>query len=92
MRHLLTNLPVELGAEARGWTALLAETFGGRPEDYRAVVLERKSLDARHKGNIRFLVALGFDTDREVARVMLPPGARLEPALPEVSCTMGAMP
>ncbi len=91
MRYLLTNFPVELGAEARGWPVLLAEALGGRPEDHGRVILERKSLDARHKGNIRFLVALSFETDRPLEAVPLPPGARLEPAPPEVEYTVAPL-
>ena len=60
MRYLLTNLPLNLGEEALDLALPLARTLGGAASDYAGVVLERRSLDARHKGSIRFLTALSF--------------------------------
>jgi hypothetical protein len=82
MRYLLTNLPLALGEERLDLAKHLGHALGGRPEDYRSVVLERRSLDARHKGAIRFLVALSFDTDRDLSGVELPVGAKLAEAPP----------
>jgi hypothetical protein len=80
MRYLLTNLPLNLGEEALDLAMPLAHALGGRPGDYRAVALERRSLDARHKGAIRFLVSVGFETDRLLEPGPLPGGLKLEPA------------
>jgi hypothetical protein len=82
MRYLLTNLPLALGEERLDLAKHLGHALGGRPEDYRSVVLERRSLDARHKGAIRFLAALSFDTDRDLSGVELPVGAKLAEAPP----------
>lgn len=80
MRYLLSNLPLNLGEEALDLAVPLAHALGGRPADYRAVTMERRSLDARHKGAIRFLVALCFDTDRPLILGSLPGGLKLDPA------------
>jgi uncharacterized FAD-dependent dehydrogenase len=80
MRYLLSNLPLSLGEEALDLAKPLALTLGGVPEDYRTVTLERRSLDARHKGAIRFLTTLSFDTGRALAVGLLPGGLKLDPA------------
>ncbi len=80
MRYLLANLPLNLGEEALDLAVPLAHALGGRAGEYRAVVLERRSLDARHKGAIRFLVTLGFETDRPLVLGALPGGLKLDPA------------
>lgn len=80
MRYLLSSLPLELGEEAVEPARLLSLHLGGAAEDYRAAVLERLSLDARHKGAIRFLASIGFHTARALASAILPAGCRLEPA------------
>jgi len=80
MRYLITNLPLALGDEKRPLDAVLAEIFGGRPGEYLEPVLERLSLDARHKGSIRFLAALSFSTERRLEGLELPKGAQLAPA------------
>lgn len=80
MRFLITNLPLALGDEKRPLDAVLAEIFGGMPGEYREPVLERLSLDARHKGSIRFLAALSFTTARSLEGLELPKGAQLAPA------------
>ena len=77
MRYLISNFPLALGEEKLDLAKPLAHALGGRPADYRAVTLERRSLDARHKGAIRFLCALSFETTRELAGVALPPGAKI---------------
>ena len=82
MRYLLTNLPLNLGEEKLDLAGPLSHALGGKPADYSGVVLERRSLDARHKGAIRFLVALSFDTPRDFAVVELSAGLKLEPAPP----------
>lgn len=78
MRYLLANVPLNLGEEALDLAVPLAHALGGRPGDYRAVTLERRSLDARHKGAIRFLVTVGFETDRPLEPGPLPGGLKLE--------------
>ncbi len=80
MRHLISNLPVDLGQESAPLGQILRGALGGRPEDYLEPVLERRSLDARHKGAIRFLVTLSFGTARSLDGITLPAGAKLEPA------------
>jgi len=80
MRYLLSNLPMELGEEQRPLEQALVGALGGGPSDYQAPTLERRSLDARHKGNIRFLVSVSFDTGRSLEGLPLPPGAKLESA------------
>lgn len=79
MRYLLSNLPMELGEEAMDLGRLLGVRLGGDAVDFHAVRLERLSLDARHKGAIRFLGSLSFGTERNLAAVELPPGCRLDP-------------
>jgi uncharacterized FAD-dependent dehydrogenase len=76
---LITNLPLNLGEEQRPLPDLLARTFGGQPAEYAECTLERLSLDARHKGSIRFLAALAFITDRNLEGLELPRGAKVEP-------------
>lgn len=78
MRYLLSNLPLNLGEEALDLAKPLAHALGGAPEDYRAVTLERRSLDARHKGTIRFLAALSFETGRALELGSHPGGLKLE--------------
>jgi len=78
MRYLMTNLPLSLGEEKQPLDDLLAALLGGTADEYGICSLERLSLDARHKGSIRFLAALAFQTDRVLAGVELPRGARLE--------------
>ncbi len=80
MRYLLSNLPLELGEEQQDLALPLVRVLGGGLLDYRAVTLERRSLDARHKGAIRFLVALSFASERPLALGLLPGGLKLEPA------------
>jgi len=80
MRYLLSNLPLNLGEETLDLASPLARALGGRPGDYRDVVLERRSLDARHKGAIRFLVTLGFETARPLVFGAQPGGLKLDPA------------
>ena len=80
MRYLLSNLPLNLGEEALDLAKPLAHALGGTAEDYRSVTLERRSLDARHKGAIRFLVALSFETGRTLALGPMPGGLKLEAA------------
>ena len=82
MRYLLSNLPLNLGEEALDLAKPLAHALGGAVSDYRAVTLERRSLDARHKGAIRFLAALSFDSDLALTMGLLPGGLKLEPAPP----------
>jgi len=88
MRFLITNLPLGLGAERSPQAENLAAVFGGDPRDFRDPVLERLSLDARHKGSIRFLAAISFASGRELAGIELPAGARLEPAPAEIAWTV----
>jgi len=78
MRYLLSNLPLNLGEEALELAQLLAHALGGAPADYAAVTLERRSLDARHKGAIRFLTALSFETERALNLGPLPGGLKLD--------------
>jgi uncharacterized FAD-dependent dehydrogenase len=92
MRYLITNLPLELGEERKPLDAILACVLGGRPEDYREPSLERLSLDARHKGSIRFLAALAFRTDRAMGDLPLPAGTKLEPGSDPVSWSVAPAP
>lgn len=92
MRYLITNLPLELGDENKPLGEILAGVFGGLPEDYQGPTLERLSLDARHKGSIRFLAAIAFGTGRSVQGQPLAAGCRLEPGAPPLSWTVAAPP
>ena len=92
MNYLLTNFPLALGEETAAGSEVLAKVFGGAARDYRNPVLERLSLDARHKGAIRFLAAFSFGTDRALAGVELPRGAKVEPAQPPVSWAVAPPP
>jgi len=85
VRYLMTNLPLELGAERQALPDLLASLLGGHPGDYTDSTLERLSLDARHKGSIRFLAALAFRTERLLEDLPLPKGAKVEPIGPPVA-------
>ncbi|HJV38323.1 MAG TPA: hypothetical protein VJ528_05760 [Geothrix sp.] len=78
MRYLFSNLPLNLGEEALDLAVPLAHALGGKPEEYQAVTLERRSLDARHKGAIRFLATVSFDTDRRLEPGALPGGLKLD--------------
>ncbi len=80
MRYLLSNLPLNLGEEALDLTLALARALGGAAGDYAGVVLERRSLDARHKGSIRFLTALSFETTLPLACGPLAGGLKLDAA------------
>ncbi|WP_243382811.1 NAD(P)/FAD-dependent oxidoreductase [Geothrix alkalitolerans] len=82
MRYLFSNLPLNLGEEALDLTVPLAHALGGKPEEYQAVTLERRSLDARHKGAIRFLTTLSFETDRKLDLGPMSGGLKLEAAPP----------
>ncbi len=82
MRYLLTNLPLNLGEEKLDLAGPLSHALGGKPLDYSDVVLERRSLDARHKGAIRFLVVLSFETQRDFSGMEFLPGLKLEVAPP----------
>lgn len=91
MRYLISNMPLALGEEHLDLAEPLAHVLGGRPADYRSVTLERRSLDARHKGAIRFLAALSFETDRDLSAVSLPPGAKVDAAPASPSYEVGAV-
>ena len=80
MRYLVSNLQLDLGAEALDLAGPLAQALGGKSGDYRAVTLERRSLDARHKGSIRFLVAISFESERTLPLGALPGGLKLDAA------------
>ena len=80
MRYLVSNLPLDLGQEALDLAMPLAHALGGSSADYQAVTLERRSLDARHKGSIRFLVALSFETERALTQGPLSGGLKLDAA------------
>ncbi|HJV49752.1 MAG TPA: hypothetical protein VJ549_10800, partial [Geothrix sp.] len=84
MRYLLSNLPLSLGEESLEPASLLAHALGGSAGDYLEARLERRSLDARHKGAIRFLTALSFACERELVLGQLPGGLKLDPA-PEMA-------
>ena len=88
MRYLLSNLPLELGEETGNLALPLVRVLGGAAAEFRAVTLERRSLDARHKGAIRFLVTLAFETDRALAVGALPGGLKLDPAPEPVAWTV----
>ena len=88
MRYLLSNLPLELGEETGNLAVPLVRVLGGEAADFRAVTLERRSLDARHKGAIRFLVTLGFETERTLAVGPLPGGLKLDLAPEAVAWTV----
>ncbi|MDP1832280.1 MAG: FAD-dependent oxidoreductase, partial [Geothrix sp.] len=92
MRYLLSNLPLNLGEEALDLATPLAHALGGAPEDYRAVTLERRSLDARHKGAIRFLTTIGFESDRALELGPLPGGLKLDPAPATAPCAVAQPP
>ncbi|MDP2877743.1 MAG: hypothetical protein Q8O00_16255 [Holophaga sp.] len=91
MRHLISNLPLDLGAETRPLEPVLAGVLGGKRNDYSNPVLERRSLDARHKGNIRFLVNISFESVRQLDGMPLPPGTRIEIAPPAGSFEVAAV-
>lgn len=91
MRRLITNFPLALGEEKLDLAKPLAHALGGKPSEYRDVRLERRSLDARHKGSIRFLAALSFETERDLEGVELPPGAKLEAAPSNTNYTVAPL-
>lgn len=78
MRYLLSNLPLNLGEEGLDPAVPLAHALGGQPRNYRGVTLERRSLDARHKGAIRFLTAISFETNRALELGAMPGGLKLD--------------
>lgn len=91
MRCLISNLPIDLGQESLPLGQVLCGALGGRPEEYLEPVLERRSLDARHKGSIRFLMTLSFETLRDLEDVALPAGAKMEPAPATVGWSVTAV-
>ncbi|HJV23204.1 MAG TPA: hypothetical protein VJ570_10925 [Holophagaceae bacterium] len=91
MRYLISNFPLALGEEKLDFAKPLAHALGGKPADYRGAVLERRSLDARHKGSIRFLCALSFETDRDLSAAVLPPGAKVDAAPLSPSYSVGTV-
>jgi hypothetical protein len=91
MRFLLSNLSVELREEDIPLDRILARALGGSPSEYGTPSLERRSLDARHKGGIRYLMSLTFETERPLSGLPLPPGTQLESALPPVSFEVAAV-
>ncbi len=66
MRYLLSNLPLGLGEEGSDLALPLSLALGLPLAAIRQPVLERRSLDARHKGAIRFLASVSFDADPEL--------------------------
>ena len=92
MRYLLSNLPLNLGEEALDLAKPLAHALGGAPKEYRAVTLERRSLDARHKGAIRFLTALSFESNRALVLGPLPGGLKLDQAPDSAPYTVASPP
>jgi len=85
MRYLLSNLPLPIGREASSLTGVLADALGLPESNFSRARLERRSLDARHKGSIRFLISVSFDSSMEVPEGSVPLGLQLTlapPALP----------
>jgi len=91
VRYLIANLPVDLGEEAKALPVLLAGYLGGTPEAFREAVLERRSLDARHKGAIRFLLTISVETVLDPATMTLLPGVSVEPAPAPLSWSVPAL-
>jgi uncharacterized FAD-dependent dehydrogenase len=91
VRYLISNLSVDLGEETKTPAALLAAALGGSPEDYREVVLERRSLDARHKGAIRFLMTLSAETELNLGSVAAPAGVKVELAAVPVDWSVASV-
>ncbi|MCE1229548.1 MAG: hypothetical protein LWX11_08695 [Firmicutes bacterium] len=91
-RYLLSNLPVELNAVAEPLERLLATALGAKASCFRDPVLERRSLDARHKGRLRFLLNVSFESDPDFSAAPLAPGAKLETAPASVSFQVNAAP
>lgn len=92
MRYLLSSLPLELGEETIEPAQLLSRRLGGSAVDYPGAVLERLSLDARHKGAIRFLASIGFQTGLDLASATLPAGCRLDPAEERATVDVACVP
>ncbi|MFH1811049.1 MAG: FAD-dependent protein [Pseudomonadota bacterium] len=88
MRYLLSNLQCELGEEKSNLALLIARALGGQTADYQRIVLERQSLDARHKGAIHLSCSFSFESDRTLPAGPRPGGARLELAPAPVSTTV----
>ncbi len=91
MRHLISNLPVDLGQESAPLGQVLCRVLGGRPEDYLEPVLERRSLDARHKGSIRFLMSISFEAAGALDAAGLPAGVKVEPAPASVAWSVATV-
>ena len=82
---------MDLGQASADPRLLLAAVLGGASDDYGEPVLERRSLDARHKGAIRFQMTLSFETRRTLPAGTLPPGVTLEPAPGKASWSVSAV-
>ena len=91
MRYLISNLPLELEARDEALPVVLARLLGGGPGDYGETRLERRSLDARHKGAIRFLAAIAFVSSRTFEGE-LPAGCRIDLAPESPDFTVAAAP
>lgn len=79
MRYLLSNLRLELGEEDRDLRLFVAAALGLDPSEIQEVVLERRSVDARHKRSIHFQASIRFQSNQPLEACSLPPGAKLEP-------------
>jgi hypothetical protein len=91
VRYHISNFPCLLGQESKALDRLLANLLGGLPGQYDNLVLERRSLDARHKGSIRYLMTVSFETGRDLPTRTLPVGVKLEPAPSEVSWSVASV-
>ena len=92
MRYLLSNLPLGLGEEGSDLALPLSLALGLPLAAIRQPVLERRSLDARHKGAIRFLASVSFDADPELRLGTWPGGLKLDAAPAEASYAVAGPP
>ena len=84
MRYLLSNLPLPIGRESWSLNRILSTTLGLPESNFSQIRLERRSLDARHKGSIRFLIAVSFESCVEILQESMSPGIQLSIAAPSV--------
>ncbi len=79
----IPNLSCPLDADAEGLRRLAAEHLRVRVSDVKSVALRRRSVDARDKSDVHFVVTLDAEVRSEAALLKKARPGTLSPALPD---------